>query len=210
MMLIIMSQKSNKVLVTLTLAATLAGASIISSPAQETKPATPKPEARPAAREGERERAPQPGGFMRMNPVLAALDTNGDGSISTEEINNAPAALKQLDKNGDGKITEDEVRPSLPRGERERERERGPAGGANVAELVKRMLEFDKNGDGKLSKEELPERMQSMVERGEADKDGSLSQEELKKLVESQNQNAGAGAARRPEGGERRPERRER
>ena len=52
-----------------------------------------------------------PGGFMRNDPLMEALDADHDGSLSAEEIKNAPAALMNLDKNGDGKLTEDEVRP---------------------------------------------------------------------------------------------------
>ena len=54
-----------------------------------------------------------PGGFMRMFPVMAALDSDGNGEISSEEIKGAVAALKKLDKNKDGKLTEDELRPSF-------------------------------------------------------------------------------------------------
>jgi Ca2+-binding EF-hand superfamily protein len=46
------------------------------------------------------------------NPIIAALDANGDGEIDANEINNAPAALRKLDKNGDGKLTRDELRPA--------------------------------------------------------------------------------------------------
>ena len=42
---------------------------------------------RPRGRDGERE-----GGFMRMNPLFAALDANGDGVIDEEEMKNATAA----------------------------------------------------------------------------------------------------------------------
>ena len=45
---------------------------------------------------------------------MAALDVDKDGTLSAEEIKNAPVALKQLDKNGDSKITEAEVRPNFP------------------------------------------------------------------------------------------------
>ena len=54
-----------------------------------------------------------PGGFLRMFPVMAALDSDGNGEISSEEIKGAVAALKKLDKNKDGKLTEDELRPSF-------------------------------------------------------------------------------------------------
>jgi hypothetical protein len=44
------------------------------------------------------------------NPIFASLDTNGDGTIDANEINNAPAALRKLDKNSDGKLTREELR----------------------------------------------------------------------------------------------------
>ena len=44
---------------------------------------------------------------------MAALDADGNGEISAEEIKGAVAALKKLDKNKDGKLTEDELRPSF-------------------------------------------------------------------------------------------------
>jgi hypothetical protein len=50
-------------------------------------------------------------GFMRMHPVLAALDADGDGVISASEIRNAAAALWQLDRNHDGRLTADELLP---------------------------------------------------------------------------------------------------
>lgn len=152
-----------------------------------------------------------PGGrdFMRALPVMTALDADGDGVISAEEINNASVALRKLDKNGDGKLTEDEIRPSFPErgpgGPGGRGGERGP-GGPNPEEMVKQLLEFDKNGDGQLSKSEVPERMHGMFERGDTNKDGVLSKEELRKLAEAQ-----SGGERRDEHdeheGERRPAR---
>jgi hypothetical protein len=66
------------------------------------------------------------------NPIIAALDANGDGTIDATEISNAPAALRKLDKNGDGKLTREELRPGnrqgqgggdAQRGERRRQRE---------------------------------------------------------------------------------------
>ncbi len=52
-------------------------------------------------------------GFMRMFPVMAALDKDENGEISADEIKGAVAALRKLDKNKDGKLTEEELRPSF-------------------------------------------------------------------------------------------------
>jgi hypothetical protein len=59
-----------------------------------------------------------PGGGQRMagGPLMAALDANHDGVIDEKEIANASAALKALDKNGDGKLTQEELRPQRPQG----------------------------------------------------------------------------------------------
>jgi EF hand domain-containing protein len=59
------------------------------------------------------------------NPLMEALDTNHDGTLSAEEIANASASLKKLDKNGDGKLTPDELRPARRQGNR-RPGRRGP------------------------------------------------------------------------------------
>ncbi|MGB0595471.1 MAG: hypothetical protein ACPGLY_02080, partial [Rubripirellula sp.] len=84
--------------------------------------------AQPPEREGARRRgAGGPGGagglggpggasgFMRMLPVMIALDANQDGQLSSKEIKNATAALMKLDKNKDGQLTMDELRPEFNR-----------------------------------------------------------------------------------------------
>src|SRR5579863_2888861 len=47
-------------------------------------------------------------------PIMAALDTNHDGILESNEIANASAALKTLDKNGTGQLTMDELLPPRP------------------------------------------------------------------------------------------------
>lgn len=149
-----------------------------------------------------------PGGGMRRNPIQAALDTDGDGTISEKELANAAVALKALDKNKDGKLTDDELRPEGgggPGGPGGFGGGRGGAGGpggpgggfggggggggfgggfgGNPEEMVARIMENDKNKDGKLSKDELPERMQAMFDRFDANKDGFATKEEVSKSM---------------------------
>jgi hypothetical protein len=58
------------------------------------------------------------GGMMMMlPPINTALDANGDGVISADEIAKAAESLKKLDKNGDGKLTSDEFRPRRAAGQ---------------------------------------------------------------------------------------------
>ena len=57
-------------------------------------------------RAGER-RGGQGGGG---NLLFKTLDADGDGTLSSKEIDNALAALMKLDKNKDGQLTSDELR----------------------------------------------------------------------------------------------------
>jgi Ca2+-binding EF-hand superfamily protein len=50
---------------------------------------------------------------MRLDPILAALDTDSDGEISAAEVAAAPTALKKLDSNGDGQLSGGEARPNF-------------------------------------------------------------------------------------------------
>ena len=169
------------------LAATLVAAVSVSQ-AQESRPAPAEAPATPRRASGERE-----GAGVRLSPLFAALDTNGDGVIDANEIANAAEALKKLDKNHDGKLTPDEVQPA-PRGERKT----AASPTASSDAMVARLMQFDKNGDGKLSKDEVPERLQAMFEKADLDKDGFLSKDEIVKLAASQAA-ATATPARRPQ-----------
>jgi phosphatidylethanolamine-binding protein (PEBP) family uncharacterized protein len=72
----------------------------------------------------------QGGGGRGGDPILAALDSNGDGELTRDELTNAAAALRKLDKNGDGELTREETRGQGGGGGRGGDREgRGPGGG---------------------------------------------------------------------------------
>lgn len=117
-------------------------------------------------------------------PILAALDADGDGTLSLVELANAPVALLKLDKNGDGRLTPDEYRPPRPDGQvhqapppapegearpkrKELERPRPPLDVAldsdgdeiisakEIAQAPALLRKLDLNGDGKLSQDEL-------------------------------------------------------
>ena len=50
---------------------------------------------------------------MAMMPIIQALDADKNGELSTDEINNAIAALKTLDKDNDGSISAEEMAPDM-------------------------------------------------------------------------------------------------
>lgn len=104
-------------------------------------------------------------GFMRLHPVLAALDADHDGEISATEAENASAALKSLDKNGDGQLTPDEVLPDP------------------VANQVVLFMSLDKNGDGNISKDErvgaYAELFRDLLDSADRNHDGLVTWLEL-------------------------------
>lgn len=89
-------------------------------------------------------------------PLMKALDANGDGIISVEEIANAAVSLRALDKNSDGQLTIEELR--LPGAGLRGPRGPGGPGGPGNPEFDAHHKEIlgkhDANKDGKLDETE--------------------------------------------------------
>ena len=92
-----------------------------------TAEAEPPPEPEPAESEvraevteaAEPQESPRP-----RNPLMAALDPDGDGTVSAPEIASAARSLRSLDTDGDDRLGMDELRPPAdgePDGESPRE-----------------------------------------------------------------------------------------
>lgn len=149
------------------------------------------------------------GGFRPMpNPVITALDANGDGSIDEAELKNATAALKKLDKDNDGKLSQEELRPAGMGGRGGFGGQGGPGGqgGQGGGDFVARFMENDKNADGKLSKDEMPERMQGMFSRMDTNSDGFVDKKEIETSMAQMRERGGQGGQRPPGEGGQRPE----
>jgi len=149
-----------------------------------------------------------PGGPPPMDPgrlVLEALDANGDHEIDATEMENAAKALKSLDRNGDGRLSPEDIegpegdRGGPGQGNRGRRagRESGPGG---PPEILDRIKSFDKNNDGKITQDELPERMQRMMERLDANDDGAIDGAELEAIGQRMQRGQGPGGFG-PQGG---------
>jgi hypothetical protein len=63
-----------------------------------------------------------------MPPLMATMDKNRDGKLSTEEISQAPESLVKLDRNKDGELTPRELHPPQPPREDHGEQEEAPRG----------------------------------------------------------------------------------
>ncbi|TWU32192.1 hypothetical protein [Novipirellula artificiosorum] len=127
----------------------------------------------------------------RPNPILEALDANGDHEISAEEIAGASAALKKLDKNSDGKLTREEMHPELdgdrsgpPReGNRAGEREMRPGGRPEGTEGPRMRRDEGARGPGGPGGPPNPEQFVEHAMQFDADQDGKLSKVELLKFA---------------------------
>jgi Ca2+-binding EF-hand superfamily protein len=111
--------------------------------------------------------------FMRTNPVLAALDVNGDGEISDDEIQNGSAVLRTLDQNHDGSLTASELLPD-----------------AAVRRSAMVLQRLDTNGDGELSPQEWrtdeAAGLRELFERADRNGDGLITASELTRQMRFQ------------------------
>ncbi len=99
------------------------------------------------------------------------LDANGDGQITSEEMQSrAEARFGEADTDGDGKLSADEMAERM----RARMAER-------MALRATRMIDrMDRDDDGMVSLEEMRSgRMGQMVQRADTDGDGAISQSEF-------------------------------
>jgi Ca2+-binding EF-hand superfamily protein len=84
-------------------------------PPESVRPGGRGPEGRPG--EGPRGNM----NFIRMDPILAAIDSNGDGILSADEIRDSAISLRKLDKDSDGTVTREEAarKPGLQEKEKQ-------------------------------------------------------------------------------------------
>jgi len=111
--------------------------------------------------------------MIQRDPVLKALDVDGNEKISAEEINGAAAAIATLDKDADGKLSEEEVTAASTGAERGGRRSRRFSAtnmpvnkaldadenkeidGSELKNAVAVLKKLDKNSDNELTDDEV-------------------------------------------------------
>jgi len=133
------------------------------------------------------------GGRAGSDPIVAALDANGDGRIDKAELRGASAALRKLDTNKDDQISADEFRGSGgqrrggegggPRGERPlgQAGPRGPQPGDGPRQpwILVHADEIDLDKNKIISRDEIVGEATKAFEGYDADRDDKLSAAEL-------------------------------
>lgn len=110
--------------------------------------------------DAQQNRPPQP----PPSPLVAAVDTNHDKTISAAEITDAAATLITLDKNSDGRLTKEEFSPKPP----------PPRQGGKGADKSKGKGKTSRRAEGGHRPPPDP-----MVKALDVDKDRAISAEEI-------------------------------
>ena len=113
-----------------------------------------------------------------------ALDANGDGSLTLEEVHAAPQArFDAMDTDGNGAVSVEELTAA--------------AQGRAAERAEKMMARFDDNEDGALTIDEMrgnrPDRAARMFERVDADEDGIITAEEFAEMRQGRGRGHGRG-----------------
>ena len=155
--------------------------------------------AQPGGQRGGPPGGPPPGG-PGGNPIIDALDTDGNQELSSEEIRYASKSLSALDTNGDGKVSREDMGPpgGGPGGQQGRRGQGGPhrpqADDTDDSDKVsktfmKRLMRYDKDKSGTIEKDELPDRMQHVMTKADANGDDVLDEGELETMLTGKSKN---------------------
>jgi len=124
-----------------------------------------------------------------VEKILGNLDTNGDGTLSTDEINNGGDFAKRIlkaDANGDGVVTKDEllsdITEKMKNGMRPHPPPMGQMQQPNADDIASQIIDdLDTNGDGVLSAEEISKagNRAKYILGADANGDGVVTKDEL-------------------------------
>lgn len=134
----------------------------------------------PRGPHGRGHRGPGGPGHGPAHAVVRVLDADRDQTISTAELLNAAISLRALDTNGDGAVTADELRPARPADASASggERPQRPAGVERPHPFNPVMFALDADEDGALSAAEITNATASL-QALDLDGDGQLTFDEF-------------------------------
>lgn len=138
----------------------------------------------PAGRSGQGSGPPPDIPTFDPKSFIQRHDTNNDGVLTRDELSERWEGLsKNADTNGDGRITSAELENFQPSwiGPREGGRPQAPRGQREQGGQQQRGSGFDRldeNSDGRLTSQELPERLWERLREADANGDGAISRQE--------------------------------
>ena len=119
----------------------------------------------------------EPSGSASRPPALRALDTDGDGVVSSAEIDGAAESLISLDTDGDGQISGGELRPA---------RRMFTGGLGDIPEGTRVVTLDTRSGDGTVDLSALPPQLQEALAGADRDGDGTATAGDILGLVATQ------------------------
>ncbi len=137
---------------------------------------------------------PEPDVSGMSQNIMDLLDTDGDGSLSSEEISSLTGQLEDADSDSDGQVSQDELLAALSSGMQNSQAMAGPGMMAgpppppDSGQISAQMISsLDTDGDGSLSQSELGD-LSEQLAPADTDSDGLISQDELATAIEAQMQ----------------------
>jgi hypothetical protein len=147
-------------------------------------------------------------GTPASDALFSAIDTDGDGEITTRELRKAVASLKKLDTDKDGKITRAETLNNVAadpsasgavgsNGQSRFSNGTVSGGGVNGGGYgsdprpgAPNMMQYDRNGDGRLSADEMPANMRGSLRGADQNGNGQLDPAEVLAFQQRMNERA--------------------